>query len=66
MGRARTCPVCGKPVPPRPADRFWPFCSDRCRLVDLGEWLGEGYRIPGDEAAEREGREEPGEEGEKP
>jgi endogenous inhibitor of DNA gyrase (YacG/DUF329 family) len=25
----------------------FPFCSDRCRLVDLGRWLGGAYRIPG-------------------
>jgi endogenous inhibitor of DNA gyrase (YacG/DUF329 family) len=27
----------------------YPFCSPRCRLVDLGRWLGESYRIPSDE-----------------
>lgn len=41
------CPSCGKPVvwegnPTRP------FCSERCRLIDLGAWATEGYRIPGD------------------
>jgi endogenous inhibitor of DNA gyrase (YacG/DUF329 family) len=34
-------------VPPRPGNRSAPFCSDRCRLVDLAKWLGEEYRIPG-------------------
>jgi endogenous inhibitor of DNA gyrase (YacG/DUF329 family) len=24
----------------------FPFCSDRCKLIDLGRWLGESYRIP--------------------
>jgi uncharacterized protein len=24
-----------------------PFCSERCRLIDLGRWLGEGYTVPG-------------------
>lgn len=43
----RTCPICGKPVAPRAENRAFPFCSDRCRLVDLGKWLGEAYRIPG-------------------
>jgi endogenous inhibitor of DNA gyrase (YacG/DUF329 family) len=28
-------------------NRSAPFCSDRCRLVDLAKWLGEEYRIPG-------------------
>jgi uncharacterized protein len=43
----RTCPLCRKPVPPRPENRAFPFCSDRCRLLDLGKWFGEEYRIPG-------------------
>jgi endogenous inhibitor of DNA gyrase (YacG/DUF329 family) len=42
----RTCPICGKPAAPRVDNRAFPFCSDRCRLVDLGKWLGEEYRIP--------------------
>jgi uncharacterized protein len=29
-----------------PASR--PFCSERCRMADLGRWLTEGYRVPGD------------------
>ncbi|HEX8111219.1 MAG TPA: DNA gyrase inhibitor YacG [Kofleriaceae bacterium] len=32
--------------PARPSKLF-PFCSERCHLVDLGRWLGEDYRIPG-------------------
>lgn len=27
-------------------NRWFPFCSERCKLVDLGKWLGEEYRIP--------------------
>ena len=42
---ARPCPVCGKPVDP--AGRFRPFCSARCRQVDLGRWLAGDYAIPG-------------------
>lgn len=34
-------------MPPRTENRAYPFCSDRCRLIDLGKWLGEEYRIPG-------------------
>ena len=44
-----TCPTCRAPVardPARPGKLF-PFCSERCHLVDLGRWLGEDYRIPG-------------------
>jgi hypothetical protein len=40
------CPICRKPVAPRAANSAFPFCSDRCRLVDLGKWLGEEYRVP--------------------
>jgi endogenous inhibitor of DNA gyrase (YacG/DUF329 family) len=34
--------MCGKPQ----AKEFRPFCSKRCRDVDLAKWLGEGYAIP--------------------
>jgi endogenous inhibitor of DNA gyrase (YacG/DUF329 family) len=46
MAQARSCPTCGKPVASRAANRAFPFCSDRCRLLDLGKWLAEDYRIP--------------------
>ena len=37
------CPACGQPVA---ADsETYPFCSQRCRLVDLGRWLDDKYRI---------------------
>ena len=42
-----SCPICRKAAEPRPANRSFPFCSDRCKLVDLGKWLGGEYRIPG-------------------
>ena len=42
-----TCPICKKSVAPRAENQAFPFCSERCRLVDLGTWLGEGYRVPG-------------------
>lgn len=37
------CPTCKKPV--TPADAEFPFCSDRCRLLDLGKWASGDYRI---------------------
>jgi len=40
------CPHCGRPVPWTPESRFRPFCSERCRLIDLGDWLAENHRIP--------------------
>jgi len=34
---------------------FRPFCSERCRLIDLGAWLTEQHAIPGDAASGQEG-----------
>jgi endogenous inhibitor of DNA gyrase (YacG/DUF329 family) len=39
---ARPCPICGKPSAPA----FHPFCSARCKDVDLNRWLSDRYRIP--------------------
>jgi uncharacterized protein len=46
----RPCPICGKPA----IVRFRPFCSDRCRLVDLGRWLNGRYSIPTEDGPEDE------------
>lgn len=43
------CPTCQKPVDWLPSSTFRPFCSDRCKLIDLGEWANEEKRIPGEE-----------------
>lgn len=43
--RKARCPICRKVA----VAAFKPFCSDRCRQVDLNRWLGEQYRIPTDE-----------------
>ena len=40
----RKCPLCGKPA----GEDYRPFCSKRCADLDLGRWLGERYRIPGE------------------
>jgi endogenous inhibitor of DNA gyrase (YacG/DUF329 family) len=45
-----SCPICGKPASAK--DR--PFCSNRCRDVDLGRWLKEGYRIESDDTPDEE------------
>jgi uncharacterized protein len=44
------CPTCRRPVEWSPASPYRPFCSDRCRLIDLGAWIDERHRIP-DESA---------------
>lgn len=41
------CPTCNKPAPARAQNPSFPFCSPRCRAVDLGKWLGEEYRVGG-------------------
>jgi endogenous inhibitor of DNA gyrase (YacG/DUF329 family) len=40
------CPTCGDRSPYTPDNPFRPFCSERCKLIDLGEWATESYRIP--------------------
>lgn len=45
--RIVACPHCGAPVPWTAQSRWRPFCSERCKLIDLGEWAAERYRIPG-------------------
>jgi endogenous inhibitor of DNA gyrase (YacG/DUF329 family) len=42
------CPTCGRPVEWSEGSVYRPFCSDRCRLIDLGAWLDERHRIPGE------------------
>ncbi|TCI00170.1 DNA gyrase inhibitor YacG [Roseococcus sp. SYP-B2431] len=53
------CPICGKPAAPREKGRktAHPFCSERCRQVDLGRWLSETYTVPAvDPEDQEEGR----------
>jgi len=43
------CPICGQPVDESMLDvkgSPFPFCSERCKLVDLGRWLDGKYQIP--------------------
>ena len=39
------CPTCEKPVKWLPEEKHRPFCSERCRLIDLGEWAEENHKI---------------------
>jgi endogenous inhibitor of DNA gyrase (YacG/DUF329 family) len=39
---AKPCPICGKPA----VEASRPFCSERCRDVDLNRWLSNSYAIP--------------------
>jgi endogenous inhibitor of DNA gyrase (YacG/DUF329 family) len=44
------CPQCGKKVIWTPENKFRPFCSERCKLIDLGDWADEKHRVPGEDA----------------
>ena len=44
------CPTCRREID-WSASEFRPFCSERCRLIDLGAWLSEKHAIPGDAPA---------------
>jgi uncharacterized protein len=44
------CPICGKPA----SEKTRPFCSSRCRDVDLHRWLSGRYVVPGSENDEEE------------
>jgi endogenous inhibitor of DNA gyrase (YacG/DUF329 family) len=39
------CPVCDQPFDPQKSPAK-PFCSQRCKQIDLGRWLGERYGVP--------------------
>jgi endogenous inhibitor of DNA gyrase (YacG/DUF329 family) len=52
--RQPRCPTCGRQIEWTEQFPQRPFCSDRCRLVDLGAWLSEGRAIPGDVAESSE------------
>lgn len=51
------CPTCQRPALFAPANAWRPFCSERCRSVDLGAWASESYRVP---ARPSEGHDDPG------
>lgn len=44
------CPTCGKAVPWILEQRDKPFCSQRCKLIDLGDWATDAHKIPGEPA----------------
>jgi len=44
--RTVSCPRCGAQAPYSSANPWRPFCSERCRIIDLGNWATEAYRVP--------------------
>jgi endogenous inhibitor of DNA gyrase (YacG/DUF329 family) len=60
MPRQFTCPTCERVIEWSEEFPFRPFCSERCRLIDLGAWLAEEHRIagePGEDSARDAGGE---------
>jgi len=49
-GSEKPCPICGKPA----IEASRPFCSERCRDVDLNRWLSNSYAIPGRNEADED------------
>lgn len=49
----RHCPICHKAFLAENSAAL-PFCSPRCKTIDLGRWLGEDYTVPGDPVDEDE------------
>jgi endogenous inhibitor of DNA gyrase (YacG/DUF329 family) len=52
---APRCPICKEAVKPRAENGAFPFCSTRCKQVELGKWLNEEYRVPVEEDDEDPG-----------
>jgi uncharacterized protein len=48
------CPNCKKPADMSPANRFRPFCSERCQLIDLGTWVSGDYEKDDSETPDHE------------
>lgn len=46
MSSRATCPVCDKPADDLDDNESFPFCSTRCKRVDLGRWFDEDYTVP--------------------
>ncbi|MBC2730413.1 DNA gyrase inhibitor YacG [Thiobacillus sp.] len=46
---AVSCPTCGATVTWSVENRWKPFCSERCKMIDLGQWATEKYRVPAEE-----------------
>ena len=49
MNKKAACPNCGNPSDVNKVNQWRPFCSERCKLVDLGAWFDESHRIPSEE-----------------
>ena len=50
----RKCPQCSKLFNYETTNQLRPFCSERCRLIDLGNWLSEKNRLQGEELSDND------------
>jgi hypothetical protein len=50
MSTTVSCPSCNKQVSWNKDEKWKPFCSERCKLIDLGDWANENHRIKGEPA----------------
>ena len=57
MSRTFPCPRCGESTQWED-NPFRPFCSERCKLIDLGAWASDEYRLPTQDAPQAENSEE--------
>ena len=48
--RIAACPRCGASTRLDAQNRWRPFCSERCKLIDLGNWVSGRYAIPADDS----------------
>lgn len=48
MTRTVACPTCKRVIAWSTDNKWRPFCSERCKLIDLGAWASEQHAIPGD------------------
>jgi uncharacterized protein len=47
-----SCPICGTASKPRAENPSFPFCTARCKMVDLGKWINEEYRVPSEDSSD--------------
>jgi len=45
------CPACGKEIEYSSENKYRPFCSERCKLIDFGAWADEEYALPTQDTA---------------
>jgi hypothetical protein len=54
MKGAKVCPTCKGPRKLYPENQAFPFCSGRCKLAELGNWLDGRYALPGEPVSEEQ------------